>query len=49
MDGRLARETLRHLRYNQLQQLAAEGDADGVNGNSEMGAIIDAYATDEEG
>jgi hypothetical protein len=43
-DGRIPREMLRHMHYNQLQQLAAAGDVEDVDGNSDMEAIIDAYA-----
>lgn len=46
-DGRLPRETLRHLHYTKLQKLAAAGDIDSVNGNSEMETIIDAYALED--
>ncbi|ELZ48984.1 hypothetical protein C464_06220 [Halorubrum coriense DSM 10284] len=45
-DGRLPRDELGTMRYSTLQQLAAAGDVNGVDGNSEMEAIIDAYAID---
>lgn len=47
-DGRLPRDVLRTLRYNKLQTLAAKGDVEEVNGNSEMEAIIDAYAIESD-
>lgn len=47
-DGRIPRETLRHMHYNQLQQLAAAGDVEDVGGNSDMEAITDAYALEED-
>jgi len=46
--GRIPRETLRGMHYQTLQQLAAAGDVEAVDGNSEMEDIIDAYALDED-
>jgi hypothetical protein len=46
-EGRIPRETLRGMHYQTLQQLAAAGDAEAVDGNSELEDIIDAYALDE--
>lgn len=45
-DGRIPRETLRTMHYNTLQQLAAEGNVDDVDGNSDTETIIEAYALD---
>ncbi|QLG63085.1 hypothetical protein [Halorarum salinum] len=47
-DGRLPRDVLRHMQYQRLQQLAAEGDVDDVDGNSSAEEIIDSYALDED-
>jgi len=47
-DGRLPRDELGTMQYQALQQLAAAGDVDEVNGNSEAEAIVDAYALPEE-
>lgn len=46
-DGRLPRDELGTMQYQTLQQLAAAGDIDDVNGNSEAEAIVDAYALGE--
>ncbi|EMA69317.1 hypothetical protein C461_03113 [Halorubrum aidingense JCM 13560] len=48
-DGRLPRDELGTMPYTTLQQLAAAGDVDDVNGNSDGEAIVDAYALTEEG
>lgn len=47
-DGRLPREELGAIHYNRLQQLAAAGDIDDVDGNSSPEKIVDAYAIDAE-
>ncbi|GAB7010465.1 hypothetical protein [Halorubrum trueperi] len=47
-DGRLPRDELGTMPYQTLQQLAAAGDIDDVDGNSEAEAIVDAYALDDE-
>lgn len=47
-DGRLPRDELGTMQYQTLQQLAAAGDIDDVDGNSEAKAIVDAYALTEE-
>jgi len=46
-DGRLPRDVLSHTHYNRLQQLAAAGDIDDVDGNSPPEKIVDAYAIDD--
>lgn len=46
-DGRLPRDELGTMSYTTLQQLAAAGDVDDVDGNSEGETIVDAYALDD--
>lgn len=46
-DGRLDRSELESWRYQDLQRLAAAGDLEDVDGNSDQEAIVDAYALDD--
>lgn len=48
-NGRVPREELGAMHYQRLQQLAAQGDIDSVDGNSAAEDIVDAYALVEPG
>ncbi|WP_058365407.1 hypothetical protein [Haloparvum sedimenti] len=46
-NGRIPRDELGTMQYQRLQELAAAGDVEDVDGNSGGEAIVDAYAIDE--
>lgn len=49
VDGRIPESTLRRLHYSRLRRVAAEGDVEGVDGNSAPEDIVAAYALEDDG